>query len=125
MKRGQVSIEFIVAVGALFFILLFLAGLSFSKNIELIKSKEYLDKRNDCLKLSSIILEVYVNGNGTIVRDKLEHAATLSPNSRLIEVQNDDSVYCTIPLNAMSDVVLSKGDIEIKNIGDFVNVANI
>ena len=125
MKKGQVSIELIVAVGALFLILLFLVGLSFNKNIELIRNKEYLDKRNDCLKLSSIILEVYVNGNGTIVRDKLEHAATLSPNSRLIEVQNDDSVYCTIPLNAMSDVVLSKGDIEIKNIGDFVNVANI
>ena len=125
MKRGQVSIELIVAVGALFFILLFLVSLSFNKNIELIKSKEYLDKRNDCLKLSSIILEVYVNGNGTLVRDNLKYNATLSPNSRLIEIHNGDSVYCTIPLNAMPDVILSKGDIEIKNIGDFVNVENI
>ena len=125
MKRGQISIELIVVVGLLFLILLFLIGLSFTKKIELTKTEAYLSQRKECLKLSSVISEIYTNGNRTAVSYKLSYNATLFSDSRLIEIIDKESVFCTLPINSISDTNLNKGDIEIKNLGDFIYVSNI
>ena len=124
MKTAQVSIELIIVVGLLTIVLFFLIGLTATKKIETAKEEAYLNQHNQCLRLSSLILETYVSGNGTTMLDKIAFNATILPSSRSIEVFNKESVYCTIPINRISSVTLNKGLIEIKNVGDFVDVSN-
>lgn len=125
MKRGQVSIELIAAVGILFIILLFLASLSFRQGSVLKSSDAYLSQRKDCIELSSMIVGVYVGGNGTVVRNDLSFDVDIFPNDRVIEINEKEIVTCTIPLNAVSSVSLNKGNIELRNVGDFVEVSNV
>ena len=126
MKKGQLSMEFMFVVGMLFIILIFLIGLSFNNRISLMKNERFVNLRSECLKLSTLIFGVYINGKGTMVQERLDYKATLFPNSRLIDVEvTDADVTCTIPINAMSNVALDKGDILIVNVGDFVEVKNV
>ena len=125
MKDGQVSFELIIVIGILTLILLFLISLSLTKKIEITKTEKELNQRSECLKLASIILGVYINGNGTIMYDKLSYNATLKPRSRLIEVNDEVSISCTIPIDAISSRTLNKGAIKVTNIGDFIDVSNV
>lgn len=124
MKKAQASMELIVVVGLLVIILFSLIGLSITKQIELNKNERQLSQRKECSKLSYLILETYINGNGTTIQDKLSYNATLIPSLKLIESIDQESVFCTIPLNAIPSKTLNKGNIEIKNKGDFVDVSN-
>ena len=125
MKTAQVSIELLAAVGIIFLILLFLLGLNFSNKISLLKNERFVNQRSECIRVSSLIFNAFLNGKGTIIHNKIKYNMSLSPNSRLLSTKDKEEVYCTIPINTIPDTTINKGNIRIENRGDFVDVKNI
>ena len=65
MKKAQISVEIMYAVGVMIIIFIILSGISFNRRIEIIKLDDFLDKKNECLRLSDIITGIQASGNET------------------------------------------------------------
>ncbi len=97
-RRGQISTEIMYAVGVMIMIFLLLTGVTFNRRGELKKMDDYLQKRNECLKVSNTIAslsasgfntraiisvynKVWVYGNGRIVIDPSQTGTKETPCS--------------------------------------------
>jgi hypothetical protein len=125
MKKAQISMEAIAAVGLLFLVLLILIGIVVEKRVEIFKAERFIEGRTECIKLSNLISEAYVQGEGIIISDKIKFNASIIPESRLISVNNREEVFCTVPIFNISKVDLIKGNIRIKNINNTVIIENV
>ena len=63
-KKGQVSIEIMYSVGVLLVIFILLTAMTFSKKIDVERTRDTIDKKNDCNKISSAINRVLALGTG-------------------------------------------------------------
>lgn len=64
-RRGQISTEIMYAVGVMIMIFLLLTGVSFNRRSELRKMDDYLQKRNECLKVANTISSLTAAGFNT------------------------------------------------------------
>src|SRR3989344_6032631 len=64
-RRGQISTEIMYAVGVMIMIFLLLTGISFNRRSELQKMGDYLQKRNECLKISNTLASLTSAGFNT------------------------------------------------------------
>ncbi|MBS3144973.1 hypothetical protein J4208_05310 [Candidatus Woesearchaeota archaeon] len=64
-RRGQISTEIMYAVGVMIMIFLLLTGISFNRRSELRKMDDYLQKRNECLKISNTLASLTSAGFNT------------------------------------------------------------
>lgn len=84
--RGQISLETIMAVGAMLVLLAMV--LAHNSNVE--NSAELLgqkfDENSKCLKLAYIISEVYSQGEGTRISFELETDANVLSAYRVVEI---------------------------------------
>lgn len=64
-QRAQISIEVIYSIGVMLVIFLILTGVSFSWRLQYSHTDEYLQKRDECLRLSNYIASVAIGGPGT------------------------------------------------------------
>src|SRR3989344_1606277 len=64
-RRGQISTEIMYAVGVMIMIFLLLTGISFNRRSELRKMDDYLQKRNECLKVSNTLASLTAAGFNT------------------------------------------------------------
>ena len=72
-RKAQVSMEFLFAVGFILFVFLLLLGFIFQRRAELADTKDFLDKKAECLKIASLISSVYSGGDGTIASVKTNY----------------------------------------------------
>ena len=63
-KKGQVSIEIMYSVGVLLIIFLLLTVMTFNKKIDVERTRDIIDKKNDCNQISSAINRVLALGDG-------------------------------------------------------------
>ncbi len=66
MRKGQISIEIMYAVGVMIIIFILLTGISFNRRYELIKLDDFLNKKNECLRISDSVTGIQASGNSTI-----------------------------------------------------------
>jgi hypothetical protein len=118
-KRGQVSQEMIFALGIIIIFFTAMLFYYYDKRDEAREAEEFMEKRHDCFMLSAGITGVYVN-KGTL-NITLSYDAEIRGSLQLIRV---DDYPCALPINAVSDVNLTKGDIVIQNQGNEVVVNN-
>ncbi|MFH1592349.1 MAG: hypothetical protein ABIB47_03205 [Candidatus Woesearchaeota archaeon] len=124
MKKAQISIEWLFAIGTLFLVFLLVLGFSFDKKIEVMKTEKYIGLRGECLKLSEIIVSTFLSGNGTEIQTQISYNASIDPNNQLITIEDVDLVTCTIPINRTSNVDLEEGLVILSNVGDYVDLEN-
>ncbi len=139
MKKSQASIEGIFIVGAVFIMFLFLISYGFERGRDNKNTESFISERDNCLKISDLIMGVFINGNSTQVISKVDYEFNLLPDSRLIGIYhltsksdlsyytNAKTVFCTIPINQFGPgggTVIHSGDIKLINTGDFVVVSN-
>ena len=125
MKKGQVSMEAVAAIGLLFLVLLILISVVIEKRIEIFKAERFIEGRTECIKLSNLISEAYVQGEGIIINEKIRFNASIIPESRLISVKNQEEIFCTSPVFNMSKIDLIKGNIKIRNINKTIIIENV
>ena len=123
MKKAQVSIEFLFAVGVVFLIFIFVLGYAFNKTIETNEIDRTIKTKDTCRGIANAIMAAFISGNGTSIVTTINHNASIQPNSRLITV-DDEYITCTIPINQMSEVQLTKGNIIVENQNNFINIRN-
>jgi len=124
MKKGQAAMEWLFAIGAVFLIFLLLLGFSFDKRVEVIKTERFTNLRDECLKVSELIMSNFIGGNGTQIQSQLFYNVSIDPDNGLIIVGDKDIVTCTVPINQITEVILEEGLIILENRGDFINLVN-
>lgn len=65
MKKGQISVEFLLTVGIMMLIFLFLLLIVFEKNVETKETERKLDKAVECRKFASLLEYLYAASDGT------------------------------------------------------------
>ena len=64
-RHAQISIEVIYSIGVMLVIFLILTGISFSWRLQYSHMDEYLQERDECLRLSNYLASVAIGGPGT------------------------------------------------------------
>lgn len=63
-KKGQISIEIMYSVGVLLIIFILLTVMTFSKKVDVERTRDTVEKKNDCNEISSAINRVLALGDG-------------------------------------------------------------
>ena len=118
MKKGQASIEMMFVVGMLFFVLLMILGFIFNKRIEINQQNRIVETKNDCIKLSNLIVNAFLSGNYTRIETTIDFDSSVNMKKSVITI--DDFVTCTIPLryndeSLIAEIDLDKGNIVVEN----------
>lgn len=82
-RRGQISTEIMYAVGVMIMIFLLLTGIAFNRRSELRKMDDYLQKRNECLKISNTIASLTASGFNTRAIITLYYKSWVYNSSRI------------------------------------------
>ena len=106
MKKSQANIELLYSLGTILILFLIITLISFDKNTEIKKTRDFVEKRNDCLKIANFILETFINNLN--ITASISYNLSIIPTQRLIYVQD---VPCTIPINRVNAASLGKGSI--------------
>jgi len=125
MSKSQISIEFLFAIGIVFFIFLIIFGFMMNRSEDLNTSETELNKRNTCLLISSLLTSAFVGGDGTIINESIDYdmnVTYISPNYNELNV---DGVNCISSIDAVSNSILSKGNIKIENQNNYVDIDNV
>src|SRR3989344_5839443 len=83
-RRGQISTEIMYAVGVMIMIFLLLTGVSFNRRGELRDMDDYLQKRNECLKISNAIASLTSSGFNSRIVLTLRNRASVHGNGRIV-----------------------------------------
>lgn len=126
MKKAQISIEFLFAIGMVFFIFLIILGFTFSRSIEVRESEEKIDEINTCLLVSALITSAFVAGDGVIVNETIGHELNITGSSyyKELDVVNS-SIFCLLAIRDISNRRLQKGVIKIENINNYIEVDDV
>ncbi len=106
MKKSQANIELLYSIGTILILFLIITLISFDKNIEIKKTKDFVEKRNDCLKIANFILETFINNIN--ITTSISYNLSIIPAQRLIYIED---LSCTIPINQVNATSLGKGSI--------------
>lgn len=85
-KRGQISSGVMLGVGTIVFLFLIIAVFTLNRNVELKDTQEYIEKRNECLKISNYINSVFSAGPGSQVETHTDFLITIF-NESIISIQ--------------------------------------
>ncbi len=94
-KRSQIGVEIMYSVGILMIIFLLLTGISFTRNIDLIKTDDYIKKRNECLMWSDYVSSAFSNGHNTRIEAEAGYNVNIQDNG-VIEVSGEGITNKTI-----------------------------
>ncbi|MBU2638020.1 MAG: hypothetical protein KJ955_03540 [Nanoarchaeota archaeon] len=126
MKKAQVSMEFLFAIGLIFFIFLIVLFFTFERRAELQEAERIIADKDECHKLAGIISMAFVTkSNHTFM---LKENATISASAQVISV-GESNFPCTFPVKRVSGetenvFTLSKGLVNVNYANSTVAVKN-
>lgn len=83
-KQGQISTEIMYAVGVMIMIFLLLTGVTFNRKSELRRMDDYLQKRNECLRIANTISSLTASGFNTEATIFVYYGGRVFNNSRIV-----------------------------------------
>lgn len=122
LKKSQVSIEMLFAIGTILLLFTVVLIVVIDKRTELRNTKNFLELRDDCLKISNTINEIFIDGDGTNITIKIKNNASVQENF-LSVTDGKNEVYCTFPIN-VSNFTLAKGSVIFQNQNNIVVIKN-
>ncbi|MEK6933124.1 MAG: hypothetical protein AABW56_05025 [Nanoarchaeota archaeon] len=81
MKRSQVGIETVTLIGLLIIIFVIVSIFASDKSTEIKKTTNYLERKNECLRIANLISSVYNSGNGASIGTNTDFLITLYNHS--------------------------------------------
>ncbi len=129
-KKGQVSIEIMYSVGVLLIIFILLTVMTFNKKIDVEKTREIIDKRNDCNKISGSINRVLALGDGYNATFKTPHTFDVYMTELIIvgdlEPSNTEvEIICTFEGNLTKDYLGGSGKWKAINSGGQLHLEEV
>ena len=119
MRKAQVSMELIIMISILLIMFISISIYSFNKKNEIKATEDYLDRKDNCLKISNLISETYIGGDGTNVVTKSEY--NLSIDSPLLI--DEKGVSCRYVGYVVNNEVI--GDVIIRNVDGEILIENV
>lgn len=113
-KKAQISIEIMYSVGVLLIIFLLLTVMTFNKKIDVEQTRDIIDKKNDCNRISSAINRVLALGDGYNATFRTPHTFDIYTTELIIlgdaETTNSEvEVICTFEGELTEDYLLGTG----------------
>lgn len=126
MKKAQISLEFVFAIGLILLIFLALLYFSFAKRAEVRLAEEILSDKEECNKLSNLLTMAFITESDRTF--ELGKNATISIKSQTVSAGGSD-YPCTLPINRISnasgDVIeLEPGTVSISFADGMLEVLN-
>lgn len=126
MRKAQVSLEFIFAIGLIVFIFLLIFYFTFERRMEINQTEKILADKEECNKLVDIITMAYITQSNYTF--KLEKNATISVTSQTV-TSGENKYPCTFPINRVTNpegdiFSLSEGDVNANYVNGLVEVKN-
>ena len=127
-QKGQLSVEFIIALTLLFFILLFSFAIFSERNTDLIHSQELRESKLIANKIARTINSVALAGDGVetklLLEKKFDYNVDFFENSVRVHFRNQFVSVPTITSNINTDSITPGGFIKISNQGGQVFIAD-
>ena len=122
MKKAQMSMEFLFAIGLIFLIFLILMIVVFDKQIETRESKLTLEKLSECQRIANIITALASSNDGTMVEIKTDYYITVTSSGSIFV--NDvntthNEVICTYVANPLN--LSLNGQVRLQKSGGVVS----
>lgn len=117
IKKAQLSIEFMLALGLVVFLFFLFFGLMLNKNHDLKVLQDNVDLKKECLRLSNAITSVYKSGSGTQYTTKTKYVINIR-NDSIIEISGSGNV--SLKDNNKIAIVASESGVSTQT---FYNVA--
>ena len=75
-RKAQVAPELMLGIGIIMTLFILITIFAVNKQIEVREVEDYINQRNECLKLANVINSLYINGPGTSVRLETDYYVT-------------------------------------------------
>jgi hypothetical protein len=121
--KSQVSIEFMVAFGALMISFIIILGFVVNKRLDLEETKEEIKKINSCYTLSALITSAQINQDTIFIDTKLDFNVTINGTTQ--KEMLIDPIRCLPTIQSINNVQLKKGDIRIQASDNEVIITNV
>lgn len=128
-KKAQASFEAMLGLALIFFIFLGTYAIYLNKNSDMLRSKEQLQEREDCLKLTGTIMQAFLLGDKTTFVISVQHPIGINPGGRRAETKHS---FCTLPINQIYDnqsssspFSLDVGKIQVENNGGRILLSHV
>jgi hypothetical protein len=83
-KKGQIGIEIMYSIGVLLAIFILLTSVTFERRISVEKSREMIDKKNDCVMVSDKLISITSLGDGYSTQFKTLHNLDIYANGLIV-----------------------------------------
>lgn len=128
MKKSQAALEAMIALGVIFILFIGVYGIYLLKNSDVIRSRQHLEEREDCLKMANAITSAFLlKDSATTIT--IYHELTISPSAQRIETEK---ASCTFPVKSVYDDALKQepftlqpGKITVENKEGMVVIENV
>jgi hypothetical protein len=129
-KKGQVSIEALMAIAILLILFIGIYAIYFTKSQELNLAQKEIKEKEDCTKIANLLTNTFILGENTIFITKTANNLTIEPQNKKIYSENS---FCTLVTNQVYNddsflnqtFTIEKGNIRIENKERRVIVANV
>lgn len=102
-KKSQASMEFFFVIGTIIFFFIILSWIVVERKSETKETKEFLDKRDACIKIVNSINSVYSGKDGSTLKiSNFKYGINITPAYRTVEIyepgNRKDFVTCSLPV---------------------------
>lgn len=128
MKKSQISVELLFAIGFVIFIFIILLAFTMDRRHEVKEAEITLKEKAECYKLSDLISGVFTSGIGTGLTETLEYNAEVDAGEGSI-LMGSGRFFCTFPISSVinpagTNFNLSEGSIMLNNTNGTVVIEN-
>ena len=121
-KKGQISIEIMYSVGVLLLIFIMLSSVTFTKKVDVERTRETVQKKNDCVMISNALQRVATLGDGYESWFKTRHKLNILNSGLIILGDTADGGPTEIEIICSFNGVLDKASYSL--IGDEFTISN-
>ena len=87
--KGQIAPAMLMSVGMILLLFTFVMAFVINKQSDLRDTEDYIEKRNECLKIANLINSVYVAGHGAQVQTTTDFVITVFNTSQISVTSSD------------------------------------
>ncbi len=121
-KKGQISIEIMYSVGVLLLIFIMLSSVTFTKKLDVERTRETVLKKNDCVMISNALQRVATLGDGYESWFKTYHKIDILESGLIIVGDIEDGGTSEIEIICSFNGVLYNAAYSL--IGDEFTISN-
>ncbi len=127
MKRAQVSMEFMFAVGIILTLFLIILAFSYGRQKEIKETEEHLKTNAECQRIANLISSLHIAGPGTKVSTKINYKLyvynTTYGSEIVVEPKN---ISCFYIADIENNTRLTAGQsVKIENIENMIVIKNV